>query len=182
MLGIRRERYAPRIRVGRADSSLPTPRRKNFFNPLDRPARLLYYSASTEGARMFFQIDFADHLPIYDQIVRQIKFAVAGGVLREDELVPSVRELARELTINPNTVARAYRQLQDDRVLETVRGTGLAVAAGAGRRCRQERVELIRARVQQVFAEARQSGLDPAELRALIKEQLHGPKAAEEKR
>ena len=72
-------------------------------------------------------------LAIYDQVVRQIKFAVAGGVLKEGELVPSVRELARELTINPNTVARAYRQLQDDGVLTSVRGTGLAVAAGAGR-------------------------------------------------
>ena len=45
---------------------------------------------------MFFQIDFGDTLPIYDQVVRQIKFAVAGGVLKEGELVPSVRELARE--------------------------------------------------------------------------------------
>ena len=80
---------------------------------------------------MFFQIDFGNGLAIYDQVVRQIKFAVAGEVLKEGELVPSVRELARELTINPNTVARAYRQLQDDGVLTSVRGTGLAVAAGA---------------------------------------------------
>ena len=82
---------------------------------------------------MFIQIDFNDALPIYDQIVRQIKFAVAGDVLCEGELIPSVRELARELTINPNTVARAYRQLQDEGILGTVRGTGLAVAGGAGR-------------------------------------------------
>ena len=79
---------------------------------------------------MFFQIDFGNGLAIYDQVVRQVKFAVAGEVLKEGELVPSVRELARELTINPNTVARAYRQLQDDGVLTSVRGTGLAVAAG----------------------------------------------------
>ena len=92
-----------------------------------------------------------------------MKFAVAGNVLKEGELVPSVRELARELTINPNTVARAYRQLQDDGVLNSVRGTGLAVAAGAGQRCREERVELIRARLEQVFAEARQSRIDPAQ-------------------
>ena len=110
---------------------------------------------------MFFQIDFANPLAIYDQVVRQIKFAVAGGVLKEGELVPSVRELARELTINPNTVARAYRQLQDDGVLTSVRGTGLAVAAGAAQRCREERVELIRVRLEQVFAEARQSRIDP---------------------
>ena len=121
---------------------------------------------------MFFQIDFANELTIYDQVVRQIKFAVAGGVLKEGELIPSVRELARELTINPNTVARAYRQLQDDGVLDSVRGTGLAVAAGAAKRCREQRVELIRARLEQVLAEARQSGLDPNKLRALVEKQL----------
>ena len=121
---------------------------------------------------MFFQIDFANELPIYDQVVRQIKFAVAGEVLKEGELVPSVRELARELTINPNTVARAYRQLQDDGVLRSVRGTGLAVASGAAQRCCQERVELIRVRLEQVFAEAKQSRLDPQTLRALVERQL----------
>jgi GntR family transcriptional regulator len=121
---------------------------------------------------MFFQIDFGDRLAIYDQVVRQIKFAVAGRVLREGELVPSVRELARELTINPNTVFRAYRQLQDEGVLSAVRGTGLAVAAGAAKRCRGQRIELIRARLEQVFAEARQSRIDPEQLRALVEQEL----------
>src|SRR5436190_23896415 len=105
---------------------------------------------------MFFHIDPHNGLAIYDQIVRQLKFAVAGGVLKVSELVPSVRELARELAINPNTVARAYRELQNDRVLETVRGTGLEVAAGAVERCRNERVKLIRARLRQALGEARQ--------------------------
>jgi GntR family transcriptional regulator len=130
---------------------------------------------------MFFHIDFADNLPIYDQVVRQIKFAVAGGVLRENELVPSVRELARGLTINPNTVARAYQRLQDEGLLTPVRGTGLAVSAGAANRCRQERIELIRSRLEQVFAEARQSRIEPAQLRELVEQQLaakpsHAPK------
>jgi GntR family transcriptional regulator len=121
---------------------------------------------------MFFQIDFSNGLAIYDQVVRQIKFAVAGEVLKEGELVPSVRELARELTINPNTVSRAYRQLQDDGVLTSVRGTGLAVAGGARDRCRQQRVGLIRSRLEQVLAEAKQSRLDPVELRELVEKQL----------
>jgi GntR family transcriptional regulator len=133
---------------------------------------------------MFFQIDFANELTIYDQIVRQMKYAVAAEVLKEGELVPSVRELARELTINPNTVARAYRQLQDDGVLSTVRGTGLAVAAGACRRSRDERVALIRTRLEQVLIEAKQSRLDPQKLRALVEQQLAkqvpSPKGREE--
>jgi GntR family transcriptional regulator len=121
---------------------------------------------------MFFQIDFAAELAIYDQIVRQMTFAVAGGLLKENELIPSVRELARELAINPNTVARAYRHLQDDGLLVSVRGTGLAVAAGASQRCRDQRVELIRTRIAQVFDEAKQSGLDSKKLRALVEKQL----------
>jgi GntR family transcriptional regulator len=121
---------------------------------------------------MFFEIDFGNGLTIYDQVVRQIKFAVAGQLLKEGELVPSVREVARELTINPNTVSRAYRQLQDEKVLKSVRGTGLAVAEGAGARCREDRVELIRSRLEQVFVEARQSRIDPGKLRAMVEQQL----------
>jgi DNA-binding transcriptional regulator YhcF (GntR family) len=121
---------------------------------------------------MFFQIDPHNGLAIYDQIVRQIKFAVAGGVLRPGELIPSVRELARELAINPNTIARAYRQLQDDRVLEALRGTGLEVATGAAERCRNERRKLIRDRLRQVLIEARQSHLDRRELRELVEKEL----------
>ena len=79
---------------------------------------------------MFFTIDPSNGLAIYDQVVRQVVFAVAAGALQTGDAVPSVRELARELAINPNTVARAYRQLQDDRVLKSVRGTGLVVAEG----------------------------------------------------
>src|SRR4029078_13408343 len=108
---------------------------------------------------MFFHIDPHNGLAIYDQIVRQIKFAVAGGLLKTGELVPSVRELARELAINPNTIARAYRQLQDDRVLAAVRRTRLATAGGAQERCRTERLKLSRARLRQVLNEARQSRL-----------------------
>ena len=121
---------------------------------------------------MFFRIDPSDDLAIYDQVVRQVKFAVAGEVVRVGELVPSVRELARELTINPNTVARAYRQLQADGVLEQIRGTGLAVAAGAHEQCRTERVTLIRDRLRQVLFEAKQSRLDAGQLRSLVDSEL----------
>jgi GntR family transcriptional regulator len=121
---------------------------------------------------MFVHVDPTHDLAIYDQIVRQIKFAVANGAVGVGDLVPSVRELARELAINPNTVARTYLQLQTENVLETVRGLGLAVAAGADKRCRQERGKLIQARLQQVLGEARQSGLEPDEIRKLVEAEL----------
>jgi GntR family transcriptional regulator len=121
---------------------------------------------------MFFQIDFTNGLAVYDQVVRQVKFAVAAKLLKEGELVPSVRDLAHELTLNPNTVSRAYRQLQDDGVLTSVRGTGLAVAAGACSRCCDERMEIVGSRLKQVFIEARQSHLDRQTLRKIVERQL----------
>ena len=121
---------------------------------------------------MFLHVDVRNGLAVYDQIVRQIKFAVADGVMRTGELVPSVRELARELAINPNTVARAYRQLQDDGVLETVRGTGLAIASAARRPCQAERTKLIRSRIRLVLDEALHSGLEVNEIESLLKDEL----------
>ena len=128
---------------------------------------------------MFFTIDPSNGLAIYEQVVRQLVFAVAAGVVEAGDMVPSVRELARELAINPNTVARAYRQLQDDGVLESVRGTGLAVAKGACRRCQDERLKLLRRRIQQVFLEAQQSQLDQTQLRALVESELAAVKRKE---
>lgn len=121
---------------------------------------------------MFFYIDAGNGLAVYDQIVRQMKFAVAAGAVRSGELVPSVRELARELAINPNTVARAYRELQEGGVLETVRGTGLIVAANARRQCQAERAKLIRARFRLVLEEAQHSGLEFHEIESLIASEL----------
>jgi GntR family transcriptional regulator len=121
---------------------------------------------------MFIQIDHADGLPVYDQIVRQVKFAVADGVIRSGELVPSVRELARDLAINPNTVARAYRCLQDDHVLARVRGTGLAVARASRKQCQAERTELIRNRLRQVLGEAVRSGLPEDDIETLVRREL----------
>ena len=121
---------------------------------------------------MFFAIDTANGIPVYEQIVRQVKFAVAREAIKPGEMIPSVRELARELAVNPNTVARAYRQLQTDGVLASVRGTGLEVAARARDRCRRETVELIRVRLRQVLLEAQQTQLSDAELRAIVETEL----------
>ncbi len=121
---------------------------------------------------MFLHVDVRNGLAVYDQIVRQIKFAVADGALRSGDMIPSVRELARELAINPNTVARAYRQLQDDGILETVRGTGLTIATAARRPCQAERTKLIRSRIRLVLDEALHSGLDEREIESLLKDEL----------
>ena len=81
---------------------------------------------------MFFKINQTNGVPVYEQISRQIAFAIASEGIAVGELVPSVRNLSRDLAVNPNTVARAYRQLQDEGILETVRGEGLLVTSNCG--------------------------------------------------
>ena len=121
---------------------------------------------------MFFHIDPSNGLAIYDQIVRQVKFAVASESLGRGELVPSVRELARTLAVNPNTVSRAFRELQSDGVLAPIRGTGLEVTSEALNSCRQERVALIRDRLRSVLLEADQSGLDGHAIATLVEREV----------
>ena len=72
----------------------------------------------------------------------------------------------------PTTVARAYRELQEEGVLETVRGMGLAVAATARRHCQAERSKLIKARLHLALAEAQQSGLEVSEVESLVQSEL----------
>ena len=73
---------------------------------------------------MICQIETNNGIPIYEQICRQVKFAVANGSLLVGEHVPSVREMATRTAVNVNTVARAYRDLQSEGVLVSIRGTG----------------------------------------------------------
>jgi GntR family transcriptional regulator len=121
---------------------------------------------------MFIRIESANGLAIYDQIVRQVKFAVAGEALQAGDLVPSVRELSRDLAVNPNTVARAYRELQAQGILAPLRGTGLEITPHAAKHCCQERLNLIRDRLRSVLLEARRSRLEVDEIRTLIDEEL----------
>ena len=112
-----------------------------------------------------------DERAIYAQIADRVRFAVADGAMRPGELVPSVRELAKQLVVNPNTVARAYRELQAEGLLEAVRGTGLAVTAEAPERCREARREHVRARLRGAIGEARRSALEPSEIEAILRQE-----------
>ena len=76
-----------------------------------------------------FQIDYRDRTPIYEQIKEKMKELVIKGVLKPDERIPSVRELAQSLTINPNTIQKAYKDLEDKGYIYSVRGKGSFVSA-----------------------------------------------------
>ncbi|EMB19035.1 GntR family transcriptional regulator [Rhodopirellula europaea SH398] len=111
-------------------------------------------------------------MAIYSQIVRQVKFAVAEQTLRPGQLLPSVRQLSQQLAVNPNTVARAFQDLQSEGVIETLRGRGVVVCKGAVERCRKQRQSLLAERLSAVLTEALQAGLSAKEVRKLVDEQL----------
>jgi GntR family transcriptional regulator len=121
---------------------------------------------------MFFTVDPSNGVAIYSQIVRQVKFAIAEQTLRPGQLLPSVRQLATQLAVNPNTVARAYLELQSEGITETLRGRGVVVCKGALDRCRKQRKSIIADRVASVLTEALHGGLTGDEIRAIVEQQL----------
>jgi GntR family transcriptional regulator len=122
---------------------------------------------------MFFSIEPSNGVAIYEQIVRQVKFAIAEQTLRPGQLLPSVRTLSQQLAINPNTINRAFQQLQADGVLESIRGKGLAVRADAPDNCVDARKRIITDRVKSVISEALHAGLEPDELKKLVSQQIN---------
>jgi len=121
---------------------------------------------------MFFSIDPQNGVPIYEQLVRQVKFAVADGVLVPGQLLPSVRTLGVKLTINPNTIAKAFQQLQGDGVVESLRGRGLAVRPEAVEACRAARRSILEERIRGAITEALHGGLTAREVRRLVLAQI----------
>jgi GntR family transcriptional regulator len=111
-------------------------------------------------------------IPIYEQLVRQVKYAVAEEVVVPGQVIPSVREMARQLAVNPNTVQRAYIQLQEERVLQSLRGRGMAVAPDARTRCVSDRQQVLAERLKAVVAEALHSGLNKQQLMDMFQQAL----------
>jgi len=118
---------------------------------------------------MQIHLETGDGMPIYLQIVNQVRGQVAAGRLTPGQEVPTIRALALQLTVNPNTVARAYRDLERAGVLATRRGAGTIVADGAVERARTAcRVELAD-QVGALVEEAEKAGLGVDELLALVR-------------
>ena len=122
--------------------------------------------------KLQFRIDPDNGVPIYEQIARQVKYAVAEGTLIPGQLIPSVRELAKSAAINPNTVQRAYLDLQNEEVIEPLRGRGMVVCTGARKRCVSDRQIQLRDRLEALVREAILSGLDPDPLRQMFEKSL----------
>lgn len=121
---------------------------------------------------MLFRIDSASGVPIYQQIVDQVKRSVAAGTLRPGDRLATVRELASELVINPNTVARAYSDLERESVVETRRGLGTFVCATSSRLSAHERRLLVAQQLDRALVEALHLDISPDEVKAILDERV----------
>lgn len=117
---------------------------------------------------MHIRISPTDGVPTYLQIVNQVKYLVAAGRLAPGEELPPIRTLADRLMINPNTVARAYRELEVAGVVVKRGTTGTFVSASASPLARRERVRILTERIDALLAERRQLGFSLDELIAQI--------------
>jgi GntR family transcriptional regulator len=122
---------------------------------------------------MLIHLDPGDGVPIYLQIVNQVKYLVAAGRLLPGEELPPIRSLAERLVINPNTVARAYRELERAGVVTKRSTTGTFVSSSVSGPSRQECLAALAGRVDVLLAEANQMGVDVDELCELVR-QRHG--------
>ena len=111
-----------------------------------------------------------DGVPIYLQIVNQVKYLVASGRLASGEELPPIRALAEQLVVNPNTVARAYRELEVAGIVTKRRTAGTYVSAAGSPLARQERLKILAERIDLLLAEARQMDIGIEEVIDLLRE------------
>ena len=125
-------------------------------------------------------IDYKDRRPIYEQIVSSIEHLAVRGVLESDSQLPSVRQLAVELSINPNTIQRAYSQLEKTGVIYSVKGKGNFVAADP-KRLREEKMEQILQVMEKLLRQALALGVGRERmenwLHSLLEKEEGGSKA-----
>jgi GntR family transcriptional regulator len=125
------------------------------------------------NAKLLLQIDFRSGLPIYTQIVNQIQAQVVGGVLKPGDQLPTVRALAEELRVNFNTVARAYRILDEARIISTQQGRGTYITDVPPPKVTEKlRRESLEALTQRYISEAARLDFSTSEISQMVKEQL----------
>jgi GntR family transcriptional regulator len=121
---------------------------------------------------MLLDIHPESPVSIWEQIVAQVMFSVASGAVEAGTILPGVRELGQQILVHPNTVAKAYQELERAGVLSPRRGIGMEVTAEAPGLCRARRQEIVRGRIRDALREAASSALSPDEIRKLVDEEL----------
>ena len=131
--------------------------------------------------KLLLQIDFRSGLPIYTQIVNQVQVQVVGGVLKPGDQLPTVRSLAEDLRVNFNTVARAYRILDEARIISTQQGRGTYITDVPPPKVTERlRKEALEALTQRFINEALRLDFSKIEISQMFKDQLKTWKESDE--
>lgn len=120
---------------------------------------------------LHFQIDPHSGVPIYKQLVDQVKYYLAARILCSGSQLPSIRELARSTALNPSTIARAYTQLEQEGVLESQPGKGYFIAENLPKFAMEHQQETLRRLARQFLVEANQMGLSELDAMKIIEEE-----------
>ena len=127
---------------------------------------------------MMFRANPSSGVPIYLQLMEQIKHAIETGALRPGDQLPGIRPLAEELVINPNTVAKVYRELEHEGVIELRHGAGAFVSANARAKKMSDKMKAAQAVVEAAVERLRSRGITDEEIRRLFEAELSGLRKA----
>ncbi|AME07715.1 GntR family transcriptional regulator [Bacillus siamensis] len=116
------------------------------------------------------QIDPRSSTPIYEQIIQQLKELCLKGIMKPGDKLPSVRELATIIIANPNTVSKAYKELERDGVIETLRGRGTYISENAKKTLVEGKMTMIKEQLKQLIIDAHYAGVELEKLQEWIKE------------
>jgi GntR family transcriptional regulator len=123
---------------------------------------------------MLLHVNASSGVPVYLQIETQVKQAIAAGALAQGQALPSVRKLAAQLRVNPNTVAKAYQNLERDGAIRTVPGGGSYAADSSPGLLKSEKLRRLRPVARQLAVESTQLRLAPNDAVKLLEDELDG--------
>ncbi len=115
-----------------------------------------------------FQIKASSSQPIYEQIISQVKESIMKGLLREGEKLPSVRELAEMTRVNPNTIGKAYKKLEQDRIIVTVRGRGTFVSESLSIKTDQTAMAHLQEKLKELIIELHYFGIEKTDINEIV--------------
>lgn len=127
-------------------------------------------------------LDFRSSQPIYEQIVTQYKYLILQGYLKQGDAIPSVRKLAMQLEITPGTVAKAYRELERGRVIETIRGKGTFIAGEGDYREDEGVIQKVKEEMKSQCMELIYQGWDKNRIIQLVEDICKDLQGGEEKK
>jgi len=130
---------------------------------------------------MIFALNPSSGQPLYLQLMQQIRHAIDTGILQSGEGLPGVRTLAQQLVISPNTVVKAYSELEHEGLLELRHGSGAYVAGRRTKKARKDRLRQAQERVRELIDKLQRDGLSEEEIHRMVEAELFYPISTDRK-